>query len=212
MPSVVRSKMWFTRIDGNKEFLIEKCKEMKGWLDCKRAYGMYHTGEKKENPHCHIVIELETELQHQSFNARIKNLFKIEKRSQYSSKVWDGGEGAVSYMFHELSDIVVINKDFDEGYLSKCRELNNHVQKVVDQVKDRAPKRVIDRLVEGYGNDQPSRREILKDMLNLIRSGEMYEQGDYRLKSMVEEVYLKTRSQDAWDDYCEERFRNIFRD
>ena len=212
MPSTVKSKLWFARIDGEKDFLIEKCKEIRQWIDLERAYGMYHTGEKKENPHCHIALELKTELQKQSLDVRLKKIFKIEKKSQFSSKVWDGADGAISYMFHELSDIVVINKDFTEEYLTKCRELNIQVQKVVDQIKDKAPKRVVDRLVGGYGNDHPDRKHILTDMLNLIRSGEMYEQGDYKLKSMVEEVYLKTRSQDAWDDYCEERFRNIFRD
>jgi len=89
MPSVARSYKWFIRIDGNKEDLVERCKTMLGWIDTAKAYGMYHTGQTKENPHCHIVLELTSELQKQTIDTRLKKLFKIEKKSQYSSKVWD---------------------------------------------------------------------------------------------------------------------------
>lgn len=209
MPSIARSTKWFIRIDGNKDDLTERCKDMKGWIDCKRIFGMYHTGETKENPHCHIVLELTSELQKQSLDTRLKKLFKIEKKSQYSSKVWDGERSAVSYMFHEPDANVIVNKDFSEEELDKCKELNASVQRVVAINKDRAPGRAVQRVIDYFGNEVPTRKDIGLRFLNMIREGEIYEPGNFQLEKYIEEVYLKTRPANEWDDYCEERLHKI---
>lgn len=212
MPSVVKSFKWFVRVDGNKEDLTSMCKEVKGWIDTKRMLALYHTGETKENPHIHFVIELTSEIQKQSFDIRIKKVFKIEKKSQYSTKVWDGEHSACSYMFHESPHNIICNKDFTSEELDKFKELNESIQKVVELNKSRAPGRQVDRVVEEFRGDQnkPTRKDIFVKFMEKIRMGEMYEPGDYQITKYVEEAYMKTRGKDEWDDYVDERFHKLF--
>lgn len=210
MPSVVKSFKWFVRVDGNKDDLTSMCSEVKGWIDTKRMLALYHTGATKENPHIHFVIELSSEIQKQSFDIRIKKVFKIEKKSQYSTKVWDGEHSACSYMFHESPHHIICNKDFTSEELDKFKELNASVQKVVELNKSRAPGRQVDRIVEEFGNDKPTRKDIFVRFMEKIKDGEMYEPGDYQITKYVEEAYMKTRGKDEWDDYVDERYHKLF--
>lgn len=212
MPSVVKSFKWFVRVDGNKDDLTNMCKEVKGWIDTKRMLSLYHTGETKENPHIHFVIELTSEIQKQSFDIRIKKVFKIEKKSQYSTKVWDGEQSACSYMFHESPHNIICNKDFTSEELDKFKELNESIQKVVELNKSRAPGRQVDRVVEEFRGDpiKPTRKDIFVKFMEKIRNGEMYEPGDYQITKYVEEAYMKTRGQDEWDDYVDDRYHKLF--
>lgn len=211
MPSVAKSTKWFIRVDGNKDDLTERCKEMKGWIDTHRIYGMYHTGETKENPHCHIVIELTSELQKQSMDVRVKKLFKIDKKSNYSSKVWDGSESAISYMYHEPDAVGIVNKGFSEDELDKCKELNASVQRVVALAKNKSPGKSVDKVIEHFRVEgyTPSRRDIARQYLNMIRDGEMFEPGNWHLEKLIEEAYLKTRPASEWDDYVEDRVQKL---
>jgi len=170
---------------------------------------MYHTGQTKENPHCHIVLELTSELQKQTIDTRLKKLFIIEKKSQYSSKVWDGADSAISYMFHEPNHIVIVNKGFTEEHLAKCKQLNESVQAVIQVNKDRAPGRAVNKVIEYFNGERPTRKDIICKFLEMIREGEMYEPGNFQLEKYMEEVYLKTRTADEWDDYVDERAAKI---
>ena len=121
----LRSRYWFVRSDGAEEFLRQKCGELSRWIDVEAVLAVYHVGGSKENPHCHAVIQLGSEPQKQSFDKRIKGLFGIEKRSQYSTKVWDGlrDAGAASYMFHEAEARVLVSKDGPKRNLMLLKRL-----------------------------------------------------------------------------------------
>lgn len=211
MPEVVKSSKWFVRVDGSKDDLSERCKTMMGWIDTKRIIAMYHTGKTKENPHCHIIIELSSELQKQSMNARIKTLFKVEKKTQYSNNVWDGKDAAISYMFHESDAIILSNKGFSEEELVKYKELNAAVQEVVSVAKSKAPGKSVDKVIEYFRGEgyTPSRRDIARQYLNMIRDEQMYEPGNWQLEKLIEEAYLKTRPASEWDDYVEDRIAKL---
>ena len=209
MPLVQKSDKWFVRVDGNQEFLKDKLKELSSAIDTVKLLALYHIGEKSDNPHTHFVLTTSTVIQHQSFNVRIKKLFAIEKKSQFSVKVWNGEDGACSYMFHEPNEVILCNKGYSDEDISKFRELNVKVQEVIAINKQRGG-RVVDKLLERYGTDTPTRREILNDMLEMIRDGEMYEPGDYQLSKYVEEVFLKTTGKVDFEDYVEERYRKLF--
>lgn len=205
MPSIQRSTKWFVRVDGNKEYLTEKCIIVKQWIDTQRMLCLFHLGGNKENPHCHFVIELSSELQKQTFATRIKKVFAIDKKSNYSVKEWDGADHACSYMFHESDAPIISNKDFTQEEIDKFRSLNNDVQKVLEVNKSRAPGRAVDRLVEEFKGDTPARRVIVERFLELIRDGQIYEPGDFQLGKYIEEVYMRTRSADQWQEYVDER-------
>lgn len=212
MPSIVKSSKWFVRVDGTRDYLTERCREITQWIDCDKILSLYHLGERKENPHIHFVLELKTELQKQSLDVRLKKIFNIDKKSNYSSKVWDGGESACSYMFHESPVHIVCNKGFTQEQLDRYKELHESVQKVVEINKSRAPGRQVDKLVAEYlqEGDTPDRKDIFRKFMEKIRDGEMYEPGDYQCTKMVEEAYMKTRGKDKWDDYVDERYHRLF--
>lgn len=213
MPSIVRSYKWFVRVDGSAESLKEKCKSFSGQIDAVRMLSLFHMGETKENPHCHFVIELSSEIQKQSFDVRLKKTFDIEKRSQFSSKVWDGHESACGYMFHESPHNIICNKGFTSEEISRFIKINEDTQKVVDINKSRAPGRQVDRIVTEFnGEEPPTRYAIFKVVMQKIRDGEMYEPGDFQLPKIVEEIYGKTRDARGWVDYVEDRYRKLFRD
>lgn len=210
MPSDDKSYKWFCNVDGSKEFLIEKISMMGQWVDCKRLLSAYHLGAKGENPHCHWVIELTSELQRQSYVKRIKALFGIEKTTKgWSVQVWKN-EGACSYLFHEQDECIIYNKGFSDDDIKLYRKLNDDVQKVVAINKERGPSRVVDRVLGTPGIENWSRQQIACQLFDYIRKGEMYEPGDFRIKAIVEEIYLKSRTQDEWRSYCLERCGRLF--
>lgn len=208
MPSVAKAKMWFVRVDGAHEWLVERMKISQGWIDTVRILGCLHVGEKKDNPHCHFVIELSSELQKQSFDVRIKKVFQGVSGSQYSSKPWDGGDATCAYMFHESDDSVCINKGFSEDDIKRFKALNDATQKVIAVNKAKASGRIVDRVLQEVTPDW-TKFQIAKRMLEMIREGEFYEPGDFVLKRFIEEVYMKSRSKQEFPEYMAERISRL---
>lgn len=209
MPSTARSDKWFVRIDGSKEFLSERLKNLSNCVDTQKILALFHVGDKKDNPHTHFVINC-AETQQQSFAVRLKKLFDIEKKHQYSIKVWDGCDGALSYMFHEVDEVVLCNKGYSDDDLQRYRELNSKVQEVIAVNKQRGG-RVCDRVIEEYRNngEHPERDDIIRKFCEMIRDGEMYEPGDFMMIRYVEEVYCKTREPSRWNSYVRERTERL---
>lgn len=207
-----KSYKWFVRVDVSKDNAITNANTMLSWIDIKRLLMIHHMGDKNDNPHVHFVLELKSELQKQSLDTRLKKVFSIEKRSQYSSKVWDGGDEACSYMFHESNAPILCNKDFTEDEIVRFRVLNESVQKVVEVNKQKASCRAPDRAVEYFKDCSPSRRDVLELFIKWIRDGEMYEPGDFQMARYIEEVIVKTTANDDLNWYVDSRLKRIFRD
>lgn len=193
--STVKSSMWFARIDGNKEFLSTKCKELANAIDTKAMLAFYHLGEKKDNPHCHLCIETTTLIQKQSFAVRLKTLFNIEKKSQYALQPWDGNRtaGAVSYMFHESEAIMLWNKGFTEDELNSARQSNDAVQRVVAINKEKASGKLVEKTYE-YAQKELKTFDAVKIitfMLSEIKEGNNYHPGDFMLKKYLEEIEVR---------------------
>ena len=210
MPSIQKSNQWFCRIDGQKEFLQEKLKVMLSWIDCTRLLSAHHMGDKKENPHVHFVITLSSELQKQSWDTRFKKLFAPDKKSSWSTKPWDGQDFACSYLFHEDTADVLVVKGFTDADILRFKDINATSQKVQAVNRERGIKRVVERVIDEMGATPWSRYYILKRLLEMIKTGEMYEPGDFMLKRYVEEIYLKSLPDDQFEGYVDERFRNLF--
>lgn len=207
-----KSYKWFVRVDCNKDAGIACAGIINGWIDLKRLLMVHHMGDKKDNPHVHFIMELSSELQKQSLDTRLKKVFTIEKRSQYSSKVWDGKDECGSYLFHESNDCVVYNKGFTQDELDRFVALNASVQKVITVNNEKASCRAPARAVEYFKGESPSRREVLALFIKWIRDGEMYEPGDFQLARYVEEVVIKTTASEDLDWYVDSRYKRIFRD
>lgn len=193
MPSVERSKFWFCRVDGPEQHLRDKCSELSGKIDTIAMLAAYHLGSTKENPHCHFVIQLSSEPQKQSFAVRIKQLFGIEKRSQYALAVWDGnrGAGACSYLFHEEGAPIIVNKGFSDSDIDAARQANETVQRVLAVNKERASHKFVDKAINHFA-EPPSTEELVEYMVELCRNGELYWPGTFRAKQLIEEVRIRT--------------------
>ena len=197
MPSVVKSREWFIRIDYPHEHTPAKLKVIEGWIDCVALLAATHVGDSGENPHFHAVIRLSSELQKQSFDARLKTLFNWKKGTDYSTKVWDGKDGACSYLFHEATAVVVSSKGYTPYDINRFKDLHAKVAEVVAINAERGTKKSVLRIIQAVGNDV-SRIEIADAILEEIREGGMYHPGDFGFPKLVEEIFVKTRSRHTW--------------
>lgn len=207
-----RSKFWFARIDGPEEFLRQKCNALAEQIDCISCLAAYHTGAQKENPHAHIVIELSSEPQKQTYAVRLKNLFNIEKRSQYSLEVWDGkrGPGACSYLFHEDDARILVRKNFTDDDIRSARDANEVVQRVIAANKEKASNKFVDKAIAKFP-DGSTPRELLAYMLKLCKEGELYWPGTFRAKQLIEEVIIKTTPDEEFEQLVDFMEFKIFR-
>jgi len=195
MPSLTKSQNWFVRVDGNHEYLTTKLKEI-NWIDIKTILAFLHTGDSKENPHTHFVVSLESDLQKQSFDKRIKTHFNITKKTEYSSKVWDGKNETIAYMYHEDTE-PVINKGYDASTLVQAKEHNKVVQKVIAVNKEKSSGRMLDKILEKI-TAEDNLEQIAEIALDLIYDGGVYHPGEYKLKNVITDAYIKTRTKEQW--------------
>lgn len=209
MPSVAKSHNWFVRIDGPHEHIRNKMKDVLGWIDTQKLLGVLHVGEKKDNPHVHFVLQLSSQLQKQSLDVRLKKLFGVSG-TQYSSKEWDGQDGACSYMFHESDDMdnIVASKGFVQADIERYKELNKKTQEVIAVNKEKASGRVVERILR-IAQPEWTRREIGYEILRRVREGEIYEPGDFQLRKYIEEIYMKMRTDSEFEMYAEFRLNSI---
>lgn len=214
MPSIERSKKWFFRVTCPHDHARMVSGKMLEWIDIAHVLVASHVGDKSENPHIHGVITLTSDLQKQSFDVRLKNLYGVKGNGQYSSKVWDGGDGACSYLFHEEGAQIICNRGYTEQDISRFKKLNDDVQKVVAVNQSRASHRHVDKVIQKINESgrQWSRREILEEFVMRIKEGEMYEPGDFMLKRYIEEIMIKQIVEESqMTAYVHDRFYSLYR-
>lgn len=206
-----RSSFWFARIDGPKDFLADKCKTLAEWIDLSSCLAVYHVGDTKENPHCHMVVELKSAPQKQTFAVRLKGLFAIEKRSQYALDIWDGkrGAGACSYLFHEDGAEILVNKGHSDDDITLARSANDAVKRVIAVNKEKASGRFVEKAL-GHFDSCPTERAALQYMMTLCRSGDLYWPGTFKAKQMIEEVIIKMTDKDDFEFLVDDMLVKIF--
>jgi len=191
MAKAVLSSTWFCRVDGVSEFLKSKMPQLAE--QSVRLLAAYHLGEKKDNPHMHFVIQLYRPVQKQSFALRVKELFGIEKKTQYALEVWDGqdGHGACSYLFHEESAVILHNKSFSDDQIETAKLANDAVQRVVTINKAKASTKLIEKAANHFLNNEFSKVNCIEFMLQAIKDGEHYHPGEFMLKRYTEEIEVR---------------------
>lgn len=211
MPSIKRSTKWFVRVDYPRDAVLEKLKQVRQWIDLSTALAVFHVGQKKENPHFHMILELTTELQKQSLDVRFKNIFNV-KGTQYSSKVWDGNTvtaGAGSYLYHEETDDVVFNKGYTQDQINELKRLNIQVKEVIAINQERGTNKSIQRIIDKC--DSTSTRERIHSIImDEIRAGGMYHPG-FRMSQVIDEIYIKIQPDDNWASVKDEAW-NVLRE
>jgi len=218
-----RSRHWFCRFDGIKVALIAMLAELQGavaWMDLVRVLAVYHTGKRGENPHIHYVMELKTDIQKQSYDVRAKKHFKIEKKSDYSTKIWDSNlEGAGSYLFSDKDAEILLNIGFSDADLDEMRKANDKVQEIVVENKKRASGKLVEKALDWWAKEHQGRQYVagrhqllvFRYMLTQIREGQNWHPGMFQIKKYCEEVSIKLCEDDHWQEYVELQYNNLFR-
>jgi len=207
----VKSEYWFVRITYPHDECATKIQIIE--LFTTRLLCLTHVGEKNERQHIHLAMTLENAKSKQVLDKKLKDIFPV-KGADYSSKLWDGNEKALSYMYHDNQHTVLSNKGYTEEDLSRYKQLNADCQAVIEVNKQRAPGRNVDTIFDLFKEDTviPTKYQIGKEFLKLIKEGTMYEPGDFKLKAMIEEVYMRLhKSDEEFEMYSLTRLQQLYR-
>lgn len=194
MPSVAKSKSWYIRITAPHEHITNKLVEVRGWIDYDGDMAGFHIGGRTGKPHVHIALRLKSELQKQSIDARFKKLYDV-KGADYSSKVWDGDNKALSYMYHDEKGRVENRLGLSEAEVADLQRMNKIVQETVKIAKEKASYKIVDYVLEKIREDREdaiwSAYEIGWCIQQAIYSGRFHEPGDFMLERYVNEILCK---------------------
>lgn len=204
MPSNARSKTWAFRVTAPWEHCELKVRKLPEWIDYSRHCVGYHKGDKTGLEHIHVVCELKSELQKQSFDVRVKKLFGIEGGNKtYSSKIWDGKLEAISYLYHDRHGRVDIDPmGFSESEIQQIQTLDRVYTQIVEENKTRASGKCVDRILEEIQDSgkQWSIREIARRILVGVRKMEWHAPGQFQMEKLVDEINLRQGSDDNFDE------------
>lgn len=214
MPSVARSKSWYVRVTAPWEFLQQKMVTIRSWVDYDGYFAGFHIGEKTEKPHVHIALKLKSDLQKQSLDKRLKELFQV-RGSDYSSKPWDGGEDALSYMYHDVKAEIDNQMGFSSDVIERIKARNIQVQKIVAEAKEKASCKVVEYVlnkIQESGNMWDI-RAIAFEIWKGVHSGQFYHPGP-QFKRYIEEIYCKQCNDEeelrmTFDDVFKMMYRDL---
>lgn len=213
MPSLksATSNTWFARIDGDMEVLRPKVLTFAQAIDVISILATFHTGSKKENPHTHMVIQMGTSVQKQSYALRLKKHFEVVDRG-YALDVWDGKRaeyGAGSYLFHEDNAPILVSKLWEQTEIQEAQRIAKITNEAVAIAKEKASTKFIDKALDKFKDKKPSRYDIFAYLMQLVSNKELYWPGTFKAKQMVEEVEIKLS--DNLVQLTNEYYSNIFR-
>jgi len=168
---------------------------MREWIDFDGALIGLHHGDKGGAPHGHICLKLKSQYQKQTVDARFKKLYDVAG-AQYSSKVWDGDDKCMSYLFHDTKGKIINYMGLSEDVFDKLKTLNDDIQKVVAVNKGRASHKVVEYVLSKSVDQSWTRRQIGECILRAVAHGEFYDPGDFALERYINEIELKQNVSD----------------
>lgn len=213
MPSVARSKSWYVRVTAPWEFLQQKMVVVCSWIDYEGYFAGYHIGEKTEKPHVHIALKLKSDLQKQSLDKRLKELFQV-KGSDYSSKPWDGEEDALSYMYHDNKVEIDNQLGLSNDAIERIKARNIQVQKIVAEAKEKASCKVVEYVLTKIHESGTfwNIRAIAYEIWKGVHSGQFYHPGP-QYKRYIEEIYCKQcKDEEELSMTFDDVFKMMYRD
>jgi len=214
MPKASKSTVatsWFLRVDGDPEVLRPKVLLLAQALDVVSILATHHNGAKKENPHSHMVIQMATGVQKQTYALRMKKHFEVVDRG-YALDVWDGRKaeyGAGSYLFHEQPATILCNKNWTESEVQEAQRIAILTNEAVAEAKEKASVKFVERSLNEFKDKQVTKYDIFNYMMQQVHQEKMYWPGTFKAKQMVEEVEIKLTNN--LTQLTHEFYSNIFR-
>lgn len=190
-------------------------------LDYKSIIAMKHTGHTGENQHYHAVIQ--TDIQPQAFRVRMRKIFDLGKGNGHMSiKPWDGNIDAVSYLFHEDPDaVVLVQHNISDETIAKAKARNRAVADMVNASKAKASwkleEALWDTIKDHADTGEPGWRVLDETtigqrlILLALRSGKYVPQA-WHIKAMTQRLQyrLLEGSEEAEADFAWRLSRQIF--
>jgi len=214
MPKASKSTVatsWFLRVDGEPEVLRPKVLLLAQALDVVSILATHHNGLKKENPHSHMVIQMATGVQKQTYALRIKKHFEVVDRG-YALDVWDGRRaeyGAGSYLFHEQPATILCNKNWTDEEVQEAQRIAVLTNAAVAEAKEKASVKFVERSINEFRDKEVTKYDIFSYMMREVHQEKMYWPGTFKAKQMVEEVQIKLSKN--LPQLTNELYSNIFR-
>jgi len=211
------SDKWFVRVDGEKEFLRQKCLDMAKSSENATIHAVFHTGSKKENPHIHYILSRDKAIQKQAFDNSVKKLFGVAG-TQYSTKPWDGEyKGAGSYLYHEEDEEtpadVFVSKGITEIHVTTMREHAKEWRATVQEKKAKASVTLVQKAIAHFNVSDGTRvslERIWVFMMDKVRAGENYFPGENIMRKYAIEVLIAIGDKSYWDQYVQDSFARAF--
>jgi len=214
MPKASKSTVatsWFLRVDGEPEVLRPKVLLLAQALDVVSIFATHHNGQKKENPHSHMVIQMATGVQKGSYAVRMKKHFEVVDRG-YALDVWDGRKaeyGAGSYLFHEQPATILCSKNWTDEEVQEAQRIAVLTNAAVAEAKEKASVKFVERSLNEFRDKEVTKYDIFSYMMRQVHQEKMYWPGTFKAKQMVEEVQIKLSKN--LPQLTNELYSNIFR-
>lgn len=153
-----------------------------------------HKGEKGENAHYHLTLK--TAVKQQALRVRLRNIFdQGEGNKHMSMKKWDGDTKANSYMFHEETHHIILNKGYTDDEINDMKKTNEKIQIEIDKAKSKASWKLEEVVLKRLAKDNLggiSQREIAKMILEEAFQSDKYQPNDFQLKAMADRIRYKS--------------------
>lgn len=188
---------WFVRITAPWEHIELKYKALREMVDYHSSAIGYHIGNKTKKPHAHIALQLNTLLQKQSIDVRIRKIFDV-KGSDYSSKPWDGNIKALSYLYHDKAGKVEINMELTDDEKKEISTLADVYDTIVNTAKTKASNKLLDIVLEHIkeSNRKWTEREIIDFIIRRVRAGLSYSMPQLKMECLLQDIMLRQQSND----------------
>lgn len=193
MPSTKQSDLWFARITAPHTLVQPKVQELKESIDIEKMAIGYHTGKRTAKEHIHIAIKLRKVVQQQSINKRLKTLFGVSG-ADYSSKIWDGSNKVISYLYHDDKGKVEFhNMEFTQIEIDEIKRVHETYKEIVNQAKTKASNRIPDQILDEIKESGKTwtTEQILTRILTGVSRGEIRHPGDQLIIRYTQEIQIR---------------------
>jgi len=182
--------------------------------DYKSIIAVKHMGNKGENPHFHLVVR--THVASQAFRVRMRKIFDEGKGNGHMSiKPWDGNNDAISYLFHEDENtILLVQHNISDETVAQAKERNRQVVAMVQASKSKASWHLEEIVYEQFkGSSKPPDDTIIGQQLILaaLRNGKYAPQA-WHVRAMTQRIQFKLLNglEEGEEDFAMRLSRQIF--
>jgi len=182
--------------------------------DYKSIIAVKHGGNKGENPHYHLVVR--THVAQQAFRVRMRKIFDQGKGNGHMSiKSWDGNNDAISYLFHEDENtIILVQHNISDETVAQAKERNRQVVAMVQASKAKASWHLEEIVYEQFkGSPRIPDESIIGQQLILaaLRHGKYAPQA-WHVRAMTQRIQFKLLNghEEREEDFAMRLSRQIF--